>query len=59
MPRITTEADLQRANIMVAWSIADRMTPEHLTRLCDLTLKAWADERDLAEGVQDKPADDV
>jgi hypothetical protein len=44
--RIMTEAELQRANIAVAWSFAHLMTPEQYDRLCEMTVQSF---RELAD----------
>ena len=37
-------ADLDRANIQVAWSFADRMSAEHFEELCRVTVEQWRRE---------------
>lgn len=51
MSIFTSEAELQRANIRVAWSFAERLTAEQFTRLCEATVQSWSDEREQGQGV--------
>lgn len=44
MPTITSERELQRANVRVAWSFAHRMTADQFDELCRVTLAVWSAE---------------
>ena len=43
---IHSQADLDRANIQVAWSFADRMSAEHFEELCRVTVRQLGRERE-------------
>ncbi|MDP1860250.1 MAG: hypothetical protein Q8K82_16355 [Gemmatimonadaceae bacterium] len=38
MSTIRSQADLDRANIHLAWALASTMTPAHFDELCHVTL---------------------
>jgi hypothetical protein len=46
MLTIRSQADLDRANIAVAWTFADQMTPEDFDALCRVTVQQWRREAD-------------
>ena len=44
MMEIRSQADLDRANIQVAWSMAPKMTDEQYAQLCRVTVEQWRNE---------------
>ncbi len=38
---VLSQADLDRANIRVAWSMASKMTSEQYDELCRVTVDSW------------------
>ena len=55
MTSIHSPADLDRANIQVAWSFADRMSAEHFEELCRVTVEQW--RRDTQAEVRSAASD--
>ncbi|BFU90123.1 MAG: hypothetical protein NTAFB01_13100 [Nitrospira sp.] len=49
MIHITSEAELHRANIEIAWSFAHRMTPDQFAELCRLTAREFRRESNEME----------
>lgn len=43
------ESDLRRANLRMAWQLADRMTDEQFIRLCEATVAQWREDRRAIE----------
>ena len=41
MMRVLSQADLNRANIQVAWSMAHKMTDDQYEQLCRVTVASW------------------
>jgi hypothetical protein len=41
MKTIVSQADLDRANIQVAWSMAHKMTDDQYDQLCRVTVDSW------------------
>lgn len=41
---IRTQTDLDRVNIQVAWSMADKLTSEQYDQLCRVTVEQWRRE---------------
>lgn len=41
MMEIKSQADLDHANIQVAWSMAHKMTTEQYEQLCRVTVESW------------------
>lgn len=39
MPQIMSEAELNRANILMAWSFVDTMTADQFAQLCRVTVE--------------------
>jgi hypothetical protein len=48
---MSSQADLDRANIQMAWAFAWRMTPAHFEELCRVTVEQL--RRDAREDVRD------
>ena len=46
---ILSQADLSRANIQVAWSLAATMTSAQYEQLCRVTVAQWRRERETIE----------
>lgn len=44
MTPIRSQADLDRANIQVAWSMASKMTSAQYDQLCRVTVESWRRE---------------
>ena len=44
MMEIKSQADLDHANIQVAWSMADKLTSEQYDQLCRVTVEQWRRE---------------
>ena len=44
MMPIHSQADLDAANLQVAWSMAPKMTREQYTQLCRVTVQHWRRE---------------
>lgn len=44
MTRVLSQADLNRANIQVAWSMAHKMTDAQYEQLCRVTVASWRQE---------------
>ena len=42
--KIQSQADLDHANIQVAWSMAHKMTSEQYEQLCRVTVEQWRRE---------------
>lgn len=51
MISIRSQADLERANIQLAWAFTSKMTPEHFAELCRVTVVQL--RRDMAEEWRD------
>lgn len=52
MMKIQSQADLDRANIQVAWSMAPKMTTEQYDQLCRVTVEQWRRES-VAHTIED------
>jgi hypothetical protein len=46
--RIRNQADLERENIRMAWSMADKMTDDQYEQLCRVTVQSWRRESESA-----------